>query len=168
MQLDNIFEDLEAQFEHALESSNRESLIEGCNFIRVRRLDSRTVELVMPLIGDDFLSGMALGSNTFELFRFAAITQVEFCRIQAQDLRLLQRASLSLSSFLFRLPSPFEMRWVSASSIEVRRGLAFEVSGDLIFLQTLGSQLTLGVPIASISELSIDSVENLGADPTVG
>jgi len=164
MQLDNIFEDLEAQFGFALETGATKTPFERSNLVRIRRSDGRSAELVHPLLGDDFIAGMVLGSNIFCLYRMAALLQIEFITLRGVDLAAIRSASLSVRDFLFNLNFPYEVMWVTLSSVETRRGIVIDLVGELALLNIIGTDVPIGVPLSSIAELQIISVDNFSAD----
>jgi hypothetical protein len=164
MQLDNIFEDLEAQFGFALETSAAKTPFERSNLVRIRRSDGRSAELVHPLLGDDFIAGMVLGSNLFWLYRLATLSQIEFMTLRGVDLVAIRSASLCIRDFLLNLNFPCEVRWVTHASVEARRGLIIDLVGELALLDTIGADMPIGVPLSSLAELQIISVDNFSAD----
>jgi hypothetical protein len=164
MQLDDIFEDLEAQFGFALEASEAKTPFERSNLVRVRRSDGRTAELVHPLLGDDFIAGMVLGSNVFTLYRLATLSQIEFIALRGVELVAIRTASISVRDFLVNVNLPCEVQWVTSGSPESRRGLMIELVGEVALLNILGRDVAIGVPLSSLAELQIVSVDNFSAD----
>lgn len=164
MQLDNIFEDLEAQFDFALESNTAKSPFETSNLARVRRHDGRTAELVHPVLGEDFIAGMVLGANAFRLYRLAGLSQLEFKTLVGLDLPAVQGTTLSSRGFLKNISLPSAIAWSTLDSVEVKRGVLAELVGDLLLINRLGIENPIGVPISALSDLQIDSVDNRNTD----
>jgi hypothetical protein len=162
MQLDNFFEDLEAQFEYQLDAARSQSTLEDCNLIRVKRLDGRAVELAMPLLGADFVAGMTLGANDFKIFRFSNLAQINFLKLENANLPKIRVMKMSFSAFLGQVPAPFEITWVTSGSPQVNSGMLIDQMGELLLLQVLHSTNVLGVPVTVVEELGIVSVENFG------
>jgi hypothetical protein len=164
MQLDNIFEDLEAQFDFALERRATRSISEMSNLVRLRRHDGRTLELIRPLIGSDFIAGMVLGANAFCLYRLATLIQVEFVTLQGVQLDAIKRTSFSLRDFLINVSLPSEISWSTIHEIDTMRGVVSDIFGELLMINLLGRAIPIGVPASSLAEVQIHTVENLNAD----
>jgi hypothetical protein len=165
MQLDNIFEDLEVQFDFALETSSAKSTFESSNLARVRCQGARTVELIHPLIGSDFIAGMVLGANSFRLFRLASLTQIEFLTLRGIALGAVKTTGLSMRDFLLNASLPSEISWSTIQAVETKRGVVIDVVGELLMINMLGFNTLIGVPVAALSELQIHSVDNLNGEP---
>jgi len=172
MQLDNIFEDLELQFEAALESSRALAPLEKCNFIRVRSASGLFAELVMPVLGLDFVAGMSLGANNFQVLKLAGATGLEFQELTNIGLPTLRFLEVTLSGFLAKLPLPVEIRWRTITAThpgESARGILTGVEGSIALIHELGARTPIGVPLDALFELRVISVENLSdsfqADP---
>jgi hypothetical protein len=164
MQLDNIFEDLEAQFDFALESSATKSSFETSNLARVRRHDGRTAELVHPVLGEDFIAGMVLGANAFRLYRLVTLSQLEFKTLVGLDLPAVQCTTLSTRGFLANISLPSAIAWSTLEAVEVKRGVWLDLVGELLLINMLKIDDPIGVPLTSLSDLQIDSVDNRNAD----
>jgi hypothetical protein len=161
MQLDDLFEDLEAQFDFALSRSIGASPTTEANLIRVRCLDGRRVELVLPIIGEDFLAGMALGDDVFQLLFLKSIAQVEFCHLNGLDLQKLRTVDQFARDFFDRMTLPVELTWAITGSLERHRGVLTGIRGGLLMMQIIGRELEVGIPLSSLTDITIASVDNL-------
>ena len=160
MQLDRYLEDLEAQFAFALSESEGSALLSEANFVRVACLDGARVELVVPIVGVDFVAGMALGANTFRIFPFVQIRQLTFHTVKGGRLETLRELHSDLREFLNRLNVPFEIQWSSRGELLRQQGIVVEVLEGLLRVQVAKSEHDIVVPLVSLAELQIDSVEN--------
>ncbi len=160
MQLDHIFEDLEAQFDAELSASQPNSILDACNLIRVRRADGQMSELILPLLGVDFVAGMRIGFNDFQLLRLASASTLEFHRLKQLDLPTLKLTGINAGKFIRRLPVDLQVRWNSSGSSTLKRGTLVEVIGELLIFEVLGLEHPQGVPISAIEELLVGSVDN--------
>lgn len=164
MQLDNIFEDLEAQFDFALETRVAKSPSQTSNLVRVRSQDARTVEMIRPLIGQDFIAGMVLGAKAFRVYRFAFLSQLEFLTLLGVKLAPIQRTSLSTTGFLENVTLPSAISWSTFGDSDMKAGVLEDLVGELLVVNLLEAQAPLGVPVAALSCLQIDSVDNRDND----
>jgi len=161
MQLDDLFEDLEAQFDFELSRSAGTSPTADANLIRVRCLDGGQVDLVLPIIGEDFLAGMALGDDIFQLLFLESVAQVEFCHLAGLKLQKLRVIDQFAREFFDRMTLPVEMTWTQTGSFERHRGVLTGIQGGLLMIQMLGRELEIGIPMLSLTDITIASVDNL-------
>lgn len=160
MQLDRYFEDLEAQFAYARSEPGVEAPLGDANFARVLRRGGVPAELAMPILGSDFVAGMALGANVFRIFPFTEIRQLTFETLKAGRLENLRELHFDLGEFLTRLKLPFEIQWTTRGDFVRQHGVVVEVLDNLLRIQIQGIDHSVAVPLIALAELQIDSVEN--------
>ena len=160
MQLDRYFEDLEAQFAYARSDPGVEAPLGDSNFVRVLRRGGVPAELAMPILGSNFVAGMALGANVFRVFPFTEIRQLTFETLKAGQLENLRELQFDLGEFLNRLRLPFEIHWTTREDIVRQHGVVVDVLDNLLRIQIQGIDHSVAVPLIALSELQIDSVEN--------
>jgi hypothetical protein len=162
MNLDSIFEDFEALIDAEAAASNAVGIIDETTLIRVHWLAGGFVDLVAPLLGQDFVAGMAIGGNDWQLVRLEAVERIVFRKINGGNLPRLRVFEETRQIFLERLPLPLAVSWSTQGEGFRARGILIEKSGSCLIIQVLGSIEPVGVPLASITALRIDSVENFG------
>jgi hypothetical protein len=162
MNLESIFEDLEALIDAEVEASKAVGIIDETTLIRVHWPSGGSIELVAPLLGQDFVAGMAIGANDWRLVRLDAVERISFRTIKGGQLPRIRFFDQSRQVFLERLPLPLAISWSARGEAFQSRGILADISGSCLIVQVLGSLEPIGVPLASISMLRIDSVENFG------
>lgn len=164
MQLDDYFEDMEARFEAELEATKQPKPIDSANLIRVIDKTEGFVDLVACLIGLDFVAGMALGRNDWQLVRFEAISEMQFNELRHVPIPKIRILELTVAEFLERLPLPLAIKLITIEVSTSRQCLLLELRGDCLITQSQGLATPIGVPLASVKHIHIDSVENFGTD----
>ncbi|MFM6965892.1 MAG: hypothetical protein ACKOWI_00690 [Rhodoluna sp.] len=160
MQLDDFFEDFEARFESELEASQQPSAIESANLIRVVKMHEGFVDLVACLLGRDFVAGMALGRNNWQLIRFASVAELRLSVLREVPIPALRFVDLDVAGFLNRLPMPLSISLTETDSTLTKQCLLLEVRGDCLITQSTGADDLVGIPLSAVANLCIDSVEN--------
>jgi hypothetical protein len=56
---------------------------------------------------------------------------------------------------------PVEMTWTQTGSFERQRGVLTGIQGGLLMIQMLGRELEMGIPMLSLTDITIASVDNL-------
>ena len=164
MQLDSFFEDFEARFEAELEASRIPNALDSANLIRVVAKREGFVDLVACFLGLDFVAGMALGRNDWQLIRFDAIAEMQFSELREVPIPKIRIFELPVVEFLERLPLPLVIKMTTIDSTATRQLLLIELRGDCLITQSSDAVNPIGIPAASIARIHIDSVENFGTD----
>ena len=164
MQLDDFFEDMEARFEAELEASRQPNPIDSANLIRVIEKSEGFVDLVACLLGMDFVAGMALGRNDWQLVRFDSIAEMQFKELREVPLPKIRILELGVTDFLSRMPLPLAIKLVTIHGSASKQCLLIELRGDCLIIQTQDLDTPTGIPLASVKRIHIDSVENFGTD----
>lgn len=167
MQLDDIFEDLEAMFEGQLLATNTGTPMDACNLIRVRNNAGETFELALPILGDDFLAGMRLGANDFHVARYSTITRIQFVHLTDESIPLLRILDCDLDMFIGDLPKPLEFLWRVFGQKDYTAGILAQVVNSIVIIEQAGTASIVGVPLLALTELRVSSVESSSASFTV-
>lgn len=170
MHIEDIFEDLEAQFAAAGEQVNRDSFTAAARAIEIKTDAMVPGELIAPIIGVDFIAGLDTLHPIWHIFPMKIIHRVIFYSEGDSQLPKLRNFSLDFSSFLQTLPTPCSIRWrVAGSNDFLRVGQLHNASANLLFIypdgQTGGKPIRpIAVPVAALNQLSIEAVDNLNGD----
>jgi hypothetical protein len=78
MHIEDIFEDLEAQFAAASETRLRDSLTAGARSVEVHTEKMVPKELIAPILGIDFLAGLDSISPIWHILPMRSVTKVIF------------------------------------------------------------------------------------------
>lgn len=160
MQLDGHLEDFEAQFAFALSESGGVAPLIEANFVRIVCLDGVPVELIMPILGFDFVAGMLLGATAFRILPFVQIRQLTFHTLKGGTLEALRELQSDLREYLDCLSVPFEIQWTTRGDLLRQQGIVVEVLEGLLRIQVPNNEHLIVVPLVVLAELQIDSVEN--------
>ena len=165
MHIEDIFEDLEAQFAAASLVRQRESFSANAKVIEVKTLSHHRRELIAPIIGVDFMAGMDSLLPVWHFFPMRTIQRVKFHSDGEVELPKLRNFSLDLAGIIQTLPTPCAIRWrVSGPDDFLMSGQLNSATGNILFIYTNSRQEPIGIPIAAIEQLSIESVDNLNGD----
>jgi hypothetical protein len=160
MNLESIFEDFEAQLAAEESAAEQVGSLDATNLARVYSSDGGFTDLVAVLLGSDFVAGMALLSREWRLIGLASVERIEFCELVGADMPVLRFFEGSRLDFLERLPLPISITWRFRGSGQMQRGILVDFKGECCFVEVLSSSTPIGVPLARIEVLGIDSVEN--------
>lgn len=165
MHIEDIFEDLEANFAAASEKSQSEDFFPKSRSIRITTKSMVTKELIAPMIGLEFVAGLDLISPIWHMFSMASLSQVVFLEDSDLSLPTLRRNEIDLRSFLEKLPTPSQIRWrVNGAEDYLSTGTLHGVAQGLLFIFLAGRSQEVSVPISAIEQLSIESVDNLNGN----
>ena len=165
MHIEDLFEDLEAQFAAASQTEQRDSFTANAKAIELGTANLMPRELIAPIIGVDFMAGMDLVAPIWHLFPMRTIHKVIFHTDGDADLPKLRNFALDLAGIIQTLPTPCAVRWrVSGPDDFVRSGQLHNCTANLLFIYTESSPRPIAVPIAALEQLSIESVDNLNGD----
>jgi hypothetical protein len=160
MDLDSFFEDIEAKLEAESLSQGTHDALERANLLRLYWADGGFIDLIAVLLGEDFVAGMALGQNDWRLIRLDATERVEFSVITGVDIPTIRFFDGTRRTFLERLTLPLSITWRFSSSGQQRRGILVDLKGECLVIEVVGSVSPIGVSLARVATLGVDSVEN--------
>ena len=170
MHIEDIFEDLEAQFAAVASQKPRDSFTENIRSIQLKTASLMPRELIAPIIGVDFIAGLDPINPIWHIFPMQTICQVDFRTEGDAQLPKLRNFSIDFAAFLKTLPTPCSIRWRLAGTDDfVRSGHLHTVSQNLLFIyaspqRTAANSLPIAVPISALAQLSIESVDNLNGE----
>ena len=165
MHIEDIFEDLEAQFSASTQVKQRDSFTESAKSIEINTSMSTPRELIAPIIGIDFMAGLDSVSPIWHFFPMRSIHKVIFHTDGDVSLPKLRNFALDFAGIIQTLPTPCAVRWrVSGPDDFVRSGQLHNATANLLFIYTNSRPRPIAVPIAAIDQLSIESVDNLNGD----
>ena len=165
MHIEDIFEDLEAQFSAATQVMKRDSFTEGAKSIEINTSLLNPRELIAPIIGVDFMAGLDSVAPIWHFFPMRTIHKVIFHTDGDVALPKLRNFALDLAGIIQTLPTPCAIRWrVSGPDDFLRSGQLHNATSNLLFVYTNSLQRPIAVPIAAIDQLSVESVDNLNGD----
>lgn len=170
MHIEDIFEDLEAQFAAASAQRPRDSFTENARAIELKTNSLMPRELIAPIIGVDFMAGLDSVNPIWHFFPMRTIHKVVFHSGGDPQLPKLRNFALDLASFIQTLPTPCSVRWrVGGNDEFLRSGQLHTATANLLFIYSPGNYgefaaRPISVPIAALEQLSIESVDNLNGD----
>jgi hypothetical protein len=166
MNLEGIFEDLEAQFDAQLGAANSRHAFDESNLVTVWSRDAGTVcQLAAAILGVDFVAGMALGTNCFRLIPLVSVRNCEFATLKDASLPKCRFVEIEAAQFLARLPLPFSIEWRTSADAPLRHGNVSDLLGQCLCVEELGCASVQAVPIHSLEFLELSNVENFGDLP---
>lgn len=165
MHIEDIFEDLEAQFAAASELKQRNNFTADARAIELRTASLMPRELIAPIIGVDFIAGLDAVNPIWHVFPMHTIHRLVFQAASDPQLPKLRNFALDFPSFIQNLPMPCSIRWRIAGTDDfVRSGQLHSATSNLLFIYTDSAERPIAVPIAALEQLSIESVDNLNGD----
>jgi hypothetical protein len=165
MNLDDLFEDLEAQFDGYLAASRPRGGLERSHVMRVWQKRELIIELAAPILGSDFVAGMALGSNAFVLIRLEAVVKISFIELANSDVPAGRYVPLTTSEFLERLPLPFSVRWFPFEESPPGVAVVLDLLGTTLLVDSAKPENFQLLPLAAIARLELIDVENFDGKP---
>ncbi|BDS50808.1 hypothetical protein [Rhodoluna lacicola] len=170
MHIEDIFEDLEAQFAAESIRKLRDNFTDNARAIELRTASLMPRELIAPIIGVDFMAGLDAVNPIWHIFPMRTIFRVVFHSEGDPQLPKLRNFALDFAGILKTLPTPCSIRWRIAGADDfVRSGQLHSVTTNLLFIYTdtqpgVSPSRPIAVPIAALEQLSIESVDNLNGD----
>ena len=165
MHIEDIFEDLEAQFAAVSQPRLRDSITEGARALEVNTASMVPKELIAPILGTDFLAGLDAVSPIWHIFPMRSVTKVLFLAEAEQNLPKMRNFTIDFIGFLNSIPTPCSIRWrIAGSDSFVRVGQLHTVTGSLLFIYLKNAKRPIAVPIQALQMLSIESVDNFNGD----
>ena len=170
MHIEDIFEDLEAQFAAESDQKRRDSFTQSARAIELRTTSLMPRELIAPIIGIDFMAGLDAVNPIWHIFPMRTIHKVVFHSEGDPQLPKLRNFAIDFAGILKTIPTPCSIRWRIAGADDfVRSGQLHNITSNLLFVYT-DSQAAerpsrpIAVPIEALEQLSIESVDNLNGD----
>lgn len=165
MHIEDIFEDLEAQFDAAMQKSQRDSFTQNIRALEINTITQMKKDLIAPIIGNQFLAGLDSVSPVWHVYPMRVIRNVTFHSEIDESLPKLRTLSVSLERFIDSIPKPCSIRWrVAFAEDFLHTGQLHSATSSLLFIYTIGSVRPIAVPIAALEQLIIESVDNLNGD----
>lgn len=165
MHIEDIFEDLEAQFDASLQKNQRDVYTDNVRAIEVQTAYHTNYELVAPIIGSEFIAGLDSLRPIWHIYPTRSVRKITLHTEVEESLPKLRSVHAKLDTFLKSLPLPCGIRWRFAGSDEyLHQGTLHSIANSLLFIYVSGSSLPIAVPILALGQLSIESVDNLNGD----
>ncbi len=165
MHIEDIFEDLEAQFEAGLQKSQRDSFTGNTRALEIQTFSLMSKELIAPILGKEFLAGLDSVAPIWHIYPTKVIRKITLHDELDESLPRLRNLSVDLETFLGTLPMPCAIRWRMAGEEDyLTPGTLHSISRNLMFIYVSGSRRPIAVPIAALGQLIIESVDNLNGD----
>jgi hypothetical protein len=160
MNLESLFEDFEAQLAAEELNSTPADRLDATNLVRIYWSDGGFIDLVAALLGHDFIAGMSILSKNWQLIGLEAAERVEFCEIVGVEIPEIRFFEGDRLNFLDRLPLPISITWSYEANGQMQRGILIDLKGECCIVEVLNTASPIGIPLARIQVLGIDSVEN--------
>lgn len=158
MHIEDIFEDLEAQFDSVSKNDPNHPIHLEAKILEVRTQAFR-MQLIAPIIGVDFIAGLDLAKPTWHIFSTRYISAVSFLEAKDQTLPRVRQLDEAMATFLKHLPLPGLMRWRNFADPDHEHIGAVRGSSDGFLLAHQGAAAKqIYVPILALAQLSIDSI----------
>jgi hypothetical protein len=155
-----LFEDLEAQFDGYLTAGKQRGVFERSHLMRVWHQNGQSTELAAPILGPDFVAGMALGENVFRLIRLASVMRITLIELANSGVPESRYVTVPASEFLERLPLPFSIRWQPFDDALTRAVVVLDVLGQALVVESPKADHFQLVPLAAVAHLDFIDVEN--------
>lgn len=162
MSIENYFEDLEAQF--AAEQSSQAGqprlrklaadLETGPMIARVTIAQSAQIELVDPILGLDFLGGIRLATNTFQVFRHESINQVQFLSVEAGISGKIKKTAIELAEFIDGLRAESLRVKITLRTANSAPFVGWLVGRNLMLLELVVQKQAIFIPLQSIESIA--------------
>ena len=165
MNIEDIFEDLEARFAAALQNRPRDVYIENISALEVSTVNQIKKDLIAPILGKEFIAGLDSFAPVWHVYPTRALQQIIFHSEADESLPKLRNLGINLEAFLESLPKPCSIRWrINSTENFLHTGQLHSVTRNLLFIYPPDSLRPIAVSIAAIDQLSIESVDNLNGD----
>lgn len=165
MHIEDIFEDLEAQFAAVSETKPRDTFTQNARAIELNTSGLLKHELIAPIIGVDFIAGLDAVRPIWQVLPMRTVSKVIFHTDGDPALPKLRNFQVNLSGFIQTLPTPCSIRWrVGGADDFLRNGQLHNATANLMFIYLPANSRPIAVPIEALEQLSIESVDNLNGD----
>lgn len=159
MHIEDIFEDLEAQFDSVTKKDTNHPFHFQARIIDIKTMNF-SLKLIAPIIGLDFIAGLDLEKPIWHIFSTRCISEVHFLEAQDQTLPMVRQLTEPMETFLQHIPLPGLMRWRTFDNPELVRVGAVRGTSDGFLMTHQGAEAQeICVPVLSLAQLSIDSVD---------
>lgn len=174
MNLDALFEDLDAKYEADLSSATKQAVSNsGCssngslvssehNLVEVVSARSIPEELMAPILGQDFIAGMDLYRPIWVIYRTAALTSFEFKHFDDPGLPVARVSQRQLGDLVMRIPKFVSISWRIALGHEDSLQTGQLVNQTERFMQVQVGQRLLNLDFHSLEQVKFNAVDNLG------
>jgi hypothetical protein len=164
MDFDPLFEDLEARFMASQKTADFTfslKIIQQATRLDVLLDDGQRLQLLAPLLGQDFAAGLHPAAAIWNIVPLEAIQNIGFIFDEKSDLPTVQLQKFSLMQYLELLPLPTKcsFRRIGQESSLSETNL-IGVGHDLLFIQSQHQDSLTAIPVAQLRQLSIGPVHN--------
>lgn len=159
MDFDEVFDDLEAQFEsigNHKEGLSNISSFSQCRFVEITTLQNTRMRVLAPILGSNFVAGIDENLPNWIIWPLNRIVELRFEESSDLQYPILRKREISLADFIKQLPNPCDLLLEinEQTTQELFRGS----TSELIFLQARES--VRAVPVAAITKMVV--VDNSG------
>lgn len=158
MNLEYLFEDLEAQFDSDLRTKLISSPEIAGNIFRVHARTGMINELVSPVLGLDFVAGIELNARVFRLIMNSNIRRIQPLELPGALLPELIRLHVSAAEFCAKLPLPLEVFLEYETGTPTGGSVLKHIVNTLLSIESADAEFL--VPIETIQTIEIRTVEN--------
>lgn len=161
MHIEDLFEDLEAQFSAANAKVFKPNFYEQARVLEVSLAGNLKRSLIAPILGCDFVAGLDPVSPVWFLHPLQHIRKLRITDSAEPDLPNLRQFEVGLAKFLQSIPQPCSVRWRTTIDDHLAIGQLHTVTNSLLFIYQAGSTRPVAVPINALELLIIEAVDNL-------
>ena len=165
MNIEHFLEDLEAQFVNEFSPQKEIFTYSEMNQVHLISSDESAHRLIAPIIARDFVAGLDLVSPTWHIFPFHSVRLIRFEKNNASDMPKIREFNKSFFDFLLltQTPSPAKLKLAGEASMQ-KSGQLTGLMNELIIFVDAFAKNVIAVPLQSIQQLSIESVDKLNGD----
>lgn len=164
MKIENIFEDLEAQFEAAQNVAIPQLINEEARLAEAVDLQLVNHALVAPILGANFIAGLDKTLPIWNILPFANVRKIAFSGGNEPSLPKARATTDSLIDHLLKLKLPTAGQWQTLGESALTSANIMAVESGLIILASEVQRGVIGVPINQLAHLKILSVDNFGTN----
>ena len=166
MNLDSVFEDLEAQFsaqnealpEVAIQAKRFVWLEANVLVVRLASAQLRQHCLIAPIMGADFVAGLLPHKNQWLMIPTCSIAKLTFeTQPNLPTVRLLEANATDFVNQLQICPDVF---WRHAGDLNETAGWLIDARDGLLVLAEPGSNSPFAIPVTQLLSLRFSAVEN--------
>lgn len=162
MHIEDLFEDLEAQFASSSATQSKTNFRAGAKFVEVKLANTATRKLIAPIIGQDFVAGLDPVSPIWFLYPAGSIRKLRFGESNETGLPGLRNFEVCFEQFLKSVPMPCAIRWSTRQDDQhLAIGQLHSLARGLMFIYQTGADGPIAVPVAALDLLVVESVDNL-------